>query len=208
MPAHPQIIQFVCFETSLPSRVFLSRWQPFAAMFLAMGIERVVLGESDGAGGFGFVSRNVWPEPRFRAAFRGKVPGDAGGGPVIAVQAGGFHVAASAGMQLFEARVGVVKTQALVRCRKDALGTIVATLGHLQRSTIRASAGRRTPRTRPRWADVSTPASKSTATSQRLTAFGAPSPRACFRPHRSRRAGSRSCGRCWRCPRPINARSA
>ena len=34
-------------------------------------------------------------------------------------------------MQLFEARVGVVKTQALVRCHKDALGTIVATLGHL-----------------------------------------------------------------------------
>ena len=131
MPEHPPIVQFVCFETSLPRVVFLSRWEPFAASFLAMGIERVVLGEGDGAGGFGFVSRNLWPESRFRAAFRGKVPGDAGGGPVIAVQAGGFRIVASAGMQLLEARPGVVKNLALVRCRKDALGTMVATLGHL-----------------------------------------------------------------------------
>ena len=131
MPADPPIVQFVCFETSLPSRVFLTRWEPFAASFLAMGIERVVLGEGDGAGGFGFVSRNLWPDSRFRAAFRGQVPGDAGGGPVVAVQAGGFRVVASAGMQLLEARAGVVKILALVRCQKDALGTIVATLGHL-----------------------------------------------------------------------------
>ena len=131
MPEHPPIVQFVCFETSLPRQAFLSRWEPFAASFLARGIERVVLGESDGAGGFGFVSRNLWPDARFRAAFSGEVPGDAGSGPVIAVQAGGFHVVASSGMQLLAARTGVVKNLALVRCRKDALDATMATLRQL-----------------------------------------------------------------------------
>ncbi len=132
MPEHRQIVQFVCFETSLPRQVFLSRWGPFAASFLARGIERVVLGEGDGAVGFGFVSRNIWPEARFRSVFAGDLPGDAAGGAVTAVQAGAFSVAASAGMELLSARNnGVVKNLVLVRCQQEALGTIVSMLGHL-----------------------------------------------------------------------------
>jgi hypothetical protein len=131
MTEHHQIVQFVCFETSLPRQVFLSRWEPFAASFLARGIERVVLGEGDGAVGFGFVSRNIWPEARFRAVFPGNLPPDAGGGAVTAVQAGGFRVVASAGMDLLGARNGAVKNLVLVRCQEEALGTIVPMLGHL-----------------------------------------------------------------------------
>ena len=131
MPDARYIVQFVCFETSLPRRVFLARWEPFAASFLARGIERVVLGEGDGAVGFGFVSRNIWPESRFGAVFQGRLPGDADGGPVIAVQAGGFRVVASAGRDLLDARTGAVKNLVLVRCHEDALGTIVESLGHL-----------------------------------------------------------------------------
>ena len=85
MPEDHRIVQFVCFETSLPREVFLSRWEPFVASFLAKGIERVVLGEGDGTVGFGFVSRNIWPELRFGSVFQGNLPGDAGGGAVTAV---------------------------------------------------------------------------------------------------------------------------
>ena len=131
MPEHPQIVQFVCFETSLPRQAFLSRWEPFAASFLARGIERVVLSEGDGAVGFGFVSRNVWPEARFRSLFRGNMPSDAGGGPVTAVQAGGFRVEASDGMELLSARNGVIKNLVLTRCQETELGTIVPMLGQL-----------------------------------------------------------------------------
>lgn len=131
MPEHRHIVQFVGFETSLPRQVFLSRWEPFVSSFLARGIERVVLGQGDGATGFGFVSRNIWPESRFAAAFLGHLPGDAGGGPVTGVQVGGFHVVASAGVELREVRTGAVKVLALVRCDDDALDTIVAILGRL-----------------------------------------------------------------------------
>ncbi|MCX5742480.1 MAG: hypothetical protein NT062_08295 [Proteobacteria bacterium] len=128
---HRKIVQFVCFETSLPRQAFLSRWEPFAASFLARGIERVVLGEGDGAVGFGFVSRNIWPEARFHSVFAGNLPGDAGGGPVTAVQAGGFRVVASSGMDLLTARNGVVKNLVLVRCQEEALSTTVSMLGNL-----------------------------------------------------------------------------
>ena len=132
MSEDPRIVQFVCFETSLPRQAFLSRWEPFASSFLAKGIERVVLGQSDGSVGFGFVSRNIWPGSRFRSVFQGHLPGDAGGGPVTAVQAGGFRVVASVGMDPLEtARAGVVKNFVLVRCHEASLSTVVATLGHL-----------------------------------------------------------------------------
>ncbi len=131
MQEHHRIVQFVCFETSLPREVFLSRWEPFVASFLAKGIERVVLGEGDGTVGFGFVSRNVWPELRFSSVFQGNLPGDAGGGAVTAVQAGGFRVVASAGMDWLGARGGVVKTLVLVRCHEGALGAILPMLGRL-----------------------------------------------------------------------------
>ncbi len=41
MLEHPQIIQFVGFETWLPRVVFVPRWAPFAASFLSRGIARV-----------------------------------------------------------------------------------------------------------------------------------------------------------------------
>ena len=128
---HCQIVQFVCFETSLPRQVFLSRWEPFAATFLERGIDRVVLGENEGVVGFGFVSRNVWPEAHFRAVFPRGLPGDAGGGPVTAVQGGGFHIVASAGMELLGARQGLAKNLVLMRCREESLDTIVPILCHL-----------------------------------------------------------------------------
>lgn len=131
MPEHPPIIQFVGFETSLPRQVFVSRWEPFVTSFLARGIERVVLSEGDGAIGFGFVSRNLWPEARFRAAFPLGLPRDSGGGAVTAVQAGGFRVAASVGMELLGARPGVAKSLLFVRCREEAKDEIVPMLGAL-----------------------------------------------------------------------------
>jgi len=130
---HPQVIQFVGFETSLPKDAFLQRWEPFAASFLARGLDRVVLGESDAASGFHFISRNVWPEARFRAVFSSRLPGDAGGGAVTAVQVGAFQVVASEGVDLLATRHGVVKIVALVRCRHDALGTIAPLLVELGR---------------------------------------------------------------------------
>lgn len=131
MPPHRQIIQFVCFETAVARQVFLARWEPFAASFLARGIERVVLGEGSGGAGYGFVSRNIWPEERFAAAFLGTLPADAGGGPVTAVQAGAFRVVASAGMDLLRARTDVIKHLALLRGAGDPLSALVPTLGRL-----------------------------------------------------------------------------
>ncbi|MCA2980853.1 MAG: hypothetical protein INH41_12230 [Myxococcaceae bacterium] len=133
MPEQPQVIQFVGFETALSREGFLPRWEPFAASFVARGIERVVLGEGDAAGGLRFISRNVWHEARFRAVFPSRLPGDAGGGAVTAVQLGVFRVVASDGVELLVARRGVVESIALARCRHDALGAIVLLLGELGR---------------------------------------------------------------------------
>ena len=70
-------------------------------------------------------------ESRFVSVFQGKLPGDAGAGAVTAVQAGGFRVVASAGVDLLAARDGVVKCLVLVRCHEDALDTIVLMIGRL-----------------------------------------------------------------------------
>ncbi|CAF3812770.1 unnamed protein product [Rotaria magnacalcarata] len=40
------LVQFVCFETSLPNDRFLSIWQPFVTDFLNKGIELLVLNET------------------------------------------------------------------------------------------------------------------------------------------------------------------
>lgn len=133
MPEHPPIIQFVGFETSLPREAFIPRWAPFAASFLARGIERVVLGESDEGSGFKFVSRNVWPEPRFRDLFSSRLPGAAGGGGVTAVQVGAFRIVANEGVTLRAARHGVAKWCVLARCRHDSPGSVVPLLVSLGR---------------------------------------------------------------------------
>jgi hypothetical protein len=93
-----KLFQFVCFETPQPRHAFLASWVPFAAGFLARGLERIVLSERSGPSGFAFVSRNAWPEDRFAQAFRDQLPADAGGGSVRAVQGGAFRLAASAGV--------------------------------------------------------------------------------------------------------------
>lgn len=84
------LIQFVCFETPLPRAALLAAWAPFASSFLARGIERIVPSEGIGPMGFAFVSRNAWPEDRLARAFGDQLPADAAGGPVRAIQGGGF----------------------------------------------------------------------------------------------------------------------
>lgn len=133
MPDHTKIVQFVGFETALTREFFLPRWEPFAASFLSMGIERVDLGESGAASKFLFISRNVWPAARFRSVFPSRLPSDAGGGGVTAVQLGAFRVAASEGIELLAARRGVVKSCALTRCRHDEVNTILPLLDELGR---------------------------------------------------------------------------
>jgi hypothetical protein len=133
VPEPSQIIQFVGFETSLKAESFLPRWEPFAASFLARGIERVVLGEGDAASAFRFVSRNVWPEARFRAVFSSRLPAAAGGGGVTAVQLGAFRVVASEGVALGAARRGVIKVCVLARGRDVALDALVGLLDELGR---------------------------------------------------------------------------
>lgn len=121
------IVQFVCFETSLPRAAFVARWEPFVASFLARGIELVVLGERDGDGDFGFVSRNLWPEARFHAVFAGALPGTAGGGGVVAVQGGGFHVVEARAAERTANETANVLL--LARCRSGSLGAVVPLLG-------------------------------------------------------------------------------
>lgn len=123
------IVQFVCFETALPRAAFVARWQPFVASFLARGIERVVLGERIGEGEFGFVSRNLWPEARFRAAFAGGLPGTAGGGGVVAVQAGGFRVVDHGRPTHPAPPTDTTHVLVLVRSRPEAVGQVVPMLG-------------------------------------------------------------------------------
>lgn len=114
MNAH--LFQFVCFQTSLPLNPFLRGWSAFAQSFLAQGIERIVLGESTRPEArFGFISRNAWPPARFEATFRGQLPGDAGGGPVVAVQGGAFRLEASSGMEPLVMRGDFTKVVALVQ---------------------------------------------------------------------------------------------
>jgi hypothetical protein len=132
MMSDTRIFQFVCFQTLLAREAFLTRWEPFAASFLERGIERIVLADRDASSdGFAFISRNEWPEDRFRAAFLGQLPSDAGGGGVLAVQGGAFRVAFSAER---ESRAGpgtADKVVALVGVVPDALALTVDELRSL-----------------------------------------------------------------------------
>ena len=108
------IFQFVCFDTSLARMPFLSRWSPFASAFLSRGIGRIVLSERTALGGFGFVSRNVWPEECIMATFQGVLPPDVGGGAVRAIQGGAFRLVAGAHVDPLMAREGAPKLVALL----------------------------------------------------------------------------------------------
>lgn len=95
------LVQFVCFTTVLPQDEFLEAWEPFASSFLSRGIERVILSENSERSSelaFDFVSRNIWDERRFERAFPHGVRGSGGLGPIGVLQAGGFRLAESAGM--------------------------------------------------------------------------------------------------------------
>ena len=112
----PQLIQFVCFETTLAVGTFLKGWSSFAQSFVAQGIERIVLAEATRREApFGFISRNAWPAAQFEATFGGRLPRDAGSGPVMAVQGGAFREQAGAGVDPLMVRGAVAKVMALVQ---------------------------------------------------------------------------------------------
>ncbi len=97
------LVQFVCFTTVLPQDEFLLAWEPFASGFLSRGIERIVLSENrerSTEASFDYVSRNLWDESRFERAFPHGVRGSGGLGPIGVLQAGGFRLAESAGVDL------------------------------------------------------------------------------------------------------------
>ncbi len=97
------LVQFVCFTTVLPQAEFLLAWEPFASGFLSRGIERIVLSENterSTEASFDYVSRNLWDESRFERAFPHGVRGSGGLGPISVLQAGGFRLAESAGVDL------------------------------------------------------------------------------------------------------------
>jgi len=67
---YSQIIQFVCFNTSIATPQFLSTWQSYAKEFLRQGIKHITLHESvDQDKYFRFISKNTWPKEAFLAAF-------------------------------------------------------------------------------------------------------------------------------------------
>lgn len=91
------VVQFVCFTTPLPRRVFTPAWVPFASTFLAQGLQQIVLAERIGewlstSPAFDYVSRNVWPEEAFTRSLQSGRIGDGAGGPVRAEQGGTFQM--------------------------------------------------------------------------------------------------------------------
>ena len=90
------IVQYVCFDTSLPAAQFKPVWQPFATSFLGRGIDVLILNERQDSCNqsvpFRFISQNWWTEQRFEEAFpTGEMPGNVSFGPVRVSQAGGFY---------------------------------------------------------------------------------------------------------------------
>ena len=116
-------LQFVCFETTLAAQEFLPRWSPVASSFMVRGLRRIVLSETmQPAKRFGFVSRNLWDPTSFAQTFPSGLPREAGGNGVVAVQAGGFRVVASADVDFERARTGFVKAICFLEVEDDASG--------------------------------------------------------------------------------------
>jgi hypothetical protein len=95
MTTDRSVVQFVCFETSLPRQAFIPAWVPFANTFLAQGLRHSILSECitrRGAGpSFDFIARNEWPEEMFaRAAQAGHIA-DVADDPVRAAQGETFR---------------------------------------------------------------------------------------------------------------------
>lgn len=155
------IVQFVCFETSLPRPAFMAAWAPFASSFLARGIRRIVLAQRSAptsahasARTFGFISRNVWNESRFFETFPSGVPRDAGFGPIVAVQAGGFRLVRSDRTNPLDTRHDVAKVLALAHRDDRSADALAATLDALARQhphALGASTYESVPRARGRF---------------------------------------------------------
>lgn len=114
------LVQFVCFTTVLPQDEFLQAWEPFASGFLSRGIERIVLSENSERStesAFDYVSRNLWDEGRFERAFPHGVRGSGGLGPISVLQAGGFRLAESSGVDLMAGTRGESKVIAFLMTR-------------------------------------------------------------------------------------------
>ena len=126
MTTAPSVVQFVCFETPLPSTAFIPSWVPFADMFLAQGLEHIVLSERISQRGTGptyqFISRNEWPRQSFLNTLQSGRIGDGGGGPVRASQGGTFTAAQPVPTQ---AQPGREKVMALLRIPTNTLSKVV-----------------------------------------------------------------------------------
>jgi hypothetical protein len=90
------LVQYVCFATDFPPKVFEAVWWPFANSFLGLGLRRIVLASAQVPRSktlkYQFISRNLWPSAAYAVAVRSNLVGDGGGGPVIADQGGVFRV--------------------------------------------------------------------------------------------------------------------